>query len=218
MRWRMWQAFWGVGAMVVHIFSLGSTRNKYLENQTWGIGQYLAVATWIPALLKMGYIVNVGAEIGLSASLPRPWIALMIDDNPENEQRSTLASICSRGASLMGLPTSAFTLGRRRDTDDTSFGIEEGQTTGVIQITNESNEIRPREDKVKIFGTTQELEAPVIKPRRRGTDDTLVGDVIEPVLDDFNDKQDNGKIVEESLQMFEEPEEVEDGLRHEVKP
>jgi hypothetical protein len=55
-KWRCVQAVIGLCAMIGFMVLLASTRSAYVDGKSWGIGQYLAVATWVPALAKMGYL------------------------------------------------------------------------------------------------------------------------------------------------------------------
>ncbi|KAF6829287.1 hypothetical protein CPLU01_08051 [Colletotrichum plurivorum] len=243
-RWRMWQAFWGVGAMIVHIFMLGSTRNKHLATQSWGIGQYLAVATWLPALLKMGYIVNgeyisssgfwnacrgldidveqiVGAEVGLTASLPRPWIALLLDDDPESRQSTPSASmrIWSRGVSLMGLPASGFSSWRRRSSKSDNFVDQDTQSSGITQTADEFEGKKVaslQETNTEQCENIRKEEMTKVSPRRRDTDDTLVEDEFEEdevcsnTSKKAKDQDEMWDYEGKDYQLFEEPEEVDE--------
>ncbi|KAF6819001.1 hypothetical protein CMUS01_11814 [Colletotrichum musicola] len=243
-RWRMWQAFWGVGAMIVHIFMLGSTRNKHLATQSWGIGQYLAVATWLPALLKMGYIVNggfisspefgracqehdtdaeqtVGAEVGLTASLPRPWIALLLDDDPESKQSTPSASmrIWSRGVSLVGLPASGFSSWRRGNSESDDSVNQDTQSLDITQTADESEDKKiasSQENNTQQCDSLREEEITKVSPRRRDTDDTLVGDefdedeVCSNTPKKVQDKDEIWDYEGKDYQLFEEPEEVDE--------
>ncbi|KAH8909429.1 hypothetical protein BR93DRAFT_975696 [Coniochaeta sp. PMI_546] len=63
--------FWHTWRLMKSVYGDAFTKAE----KTWGFGQYLAVATWLPVFLQFGHLFMSGMEPVLATRLPRAWSA-----------------------------------------------------------------------------------------------------------------------------------------------
>ncbi|KAL8377489.1 hypothetical protein RB595_008255 [Gaeumannomyces hyphopodioides] len=156
---RIAQSFFPTFGIFFYTFVMNTARSDFKDENKWGIGQYLAVASWLPSIIKLGYFLCVPAmETALTNHLPLPWAARLPPDD---------------GRSSNGDPTAAAPQAHRLpggDGDDIA-GLEEGVMT------------RRNTDLVAVASPTSPGPDPAVLGGllvRRDSDATVVGDAPEP--------------------------------------
>ncbi|KAL8288335.1 hypothetical protein RB600_004013 [Gaeumannomyces tritici] len=80
---RIAQSFFPTFGIFFYTFVVNAARSDFKDENKWGIGQYLAVASWLPSIIKLGYFLCVfvildtlsAMETALTSHLPLPWTA-----------------------------------------------------------------------------------------------------------------------------------------------
>lgn len=113
----------------------------------------------------------------------------------------------------MGLPAS---FGRRRTNESENSIGQEPQSSGITDTINQLDDktFIVENTVLEECDTLEKARSIIVCPRRRNTDDTLVGDEIEEdercrdTTKKVQDKDKKWKVEITDCQMFEEPEEV----------
>ncbi|KAL8403374.1 hypothetical protein RB594_008575 [Gaeumannomyces avenae] len=155
---RIAQSFFPTFGIFFYTFVMNAARSDFKDENKWGIGQYLAVASWLPSIIKLGYFLCVPAmETALTNHLPLPWTARL----PPGYDRGSNENTTAAGPRAH----------RPTDDGDDIAGLEEGVMT------------RRNTDLVAAVGPASPGPDPAVLGVllvRRDSDATVVGDAPEP--------------------------------------
>ncbi|KLU85729.1 hypothetical protein MAPG_04749 [Magnaporthiopsis poae ATCC 64411] len=138
---RIVQSFFGTFGIFFYMFVMNTARSDFEDENKWGIGQYLAVASWLPSIIKLGYFLCVPAmETALTNHLPLPWTARL---PPPDGGKADPTVACQEhrlphdGIDCTGLEEGTMT---RRNTDPfATAGPDSAVLSGVLLVRRDSD-------------------------------------------------------------------------------